>query len=168
MAYTEAASATNMETTSGASPLSQDDLHVLLVEDNLINQSLTALQLRQAGCVVHVANHGQECLEFLESSCYYREIPRISINDSAPQSPVEEKLRTPLSVILLDQKMPVMDGLTCVRKIRSMQDTGELIAHVPVIACTANARREQVGVALEAGMVCSLLSHALSTVNRLF
>lgn len=33
-------------------------LHVLLVEDNLINQKVMAHQLRQMGCTVHVANHG--------------------------------------------------------------------------------------------------------------
>jgi hypothetical protein len=34
------------------------DYHILLVEDNLINQKVLSKQLRTAGCVVHVANHG--------------------------------------------------------------------------------------------------------------
>ena len=46
-----------------------------------------------------------------------------------------------------------MDGLTCVRRIREMQRGGELNGHIPVIACTGNARREQINVSLEAGMV---------------
>lgn len=47
---------------------------------------------------------------------------------------------------------PIMDGLTCVRRIREMQDVGLFIRHVPVIAITANARPEQIADALKAGM----------------
>lgn len=45
-----------------------------------------------------------------------------------------------------------MDGLTCVRRIRQLQRSQEIITHVPVIAITANARSEQIETALEAGM----------------
>lgn len=41
-------------------------LHVLLVEDNLINQKVLSKQLRRGGCIVEVANHGIEALECLE------------------------------------------------------------------------------------------------------
>jgi len=58
----------------------------------------------------------------------------------------------PLSVLLMDLEMPVMDGLTCVSRIREMQRDGELRAHVPVIAVTANARSEQIAVAMQTGM----------------
>jgi hypothetical protein len=53
----------------------------------------------------------------------------------------------------MDLEMPVMDGLSCVRRIREMQQDGELRAHVPVIAVTANARSEQIAVAMQTGMV---------------
>ncbi|KAF1851929.1 uncharacterized protein K460DRAFT_44023 [Cucurbitaria berberidis CBS 394.84] len=121
------------------------DLHILLVEDNLINQKVTANQLRKVGCTVHIANHGVECLAVLEKSCFWR-----SEDATTPATAL-----IPLSVILLDQEMPVMDGLTCVRKIREWQREGKLNGHVPVIACTGNARREQVVSSLEAGMVKS-------------
>ena len=49
--------------------------------------------------------------------------------------------------------MPVMDGLTCTKKIRELERDGKLTGHVPIIAVTANARAEQVRTALEAGMV---------------
>jgi CheY-like chemotaxis protein len=62
-----------------------------------------------------------------------------------------------LSVILMDLEMPVMDGLTCARKIRELQKSGQLVRHVPIIAVTANARMEQIDTALEAGMVKSRL-----------
>ena len=37
--------------------------------------------------------------------------------------------------------MPVMDGLTCVKKIRELEALGKIKGHVPVIAVTANARK---------------------------
>ena len=110
-----------------------DLLHVLIVEDNLINQKVMSQQLRRAGCTVHVVNHGLECLEFLEQSAFC-------------------SAQTPLSIILLDLEMPTMDGLTCIRHIRQQQLTGKINSHVPVIAVTANARSEQISGAIEAGM----------------
>jgi CheY-like chemotaxis protein len=43
-------------------------MHVLVVEDNLVNQRVLAKQLRNLGCVVHVANHGREAIDFLEKT----------------------------------------------------------------------------------------------------
>lgn len=48
--------------------------------------------------------------------------------------------------------MPVMDGLTCTRRIRDMEKNGELSRHVPIIAVSANARKEQIDMAKEAGV----------------
>ena len=110
-------------------------LHVLVVEDNLINQRVMSQQLRKQGCVVHIANHGLEALTVLATSAF----------SSASPS-------TPLDVVLMDQEMPVMDGITCVREIRARQKTQEFIKHVPVIAVTANARSEQIAVMMQAGM----------------
>ena len=45
-----------------------------------------------------------------------------------------------------------MDGLTAVRRIRELEQTGRLKPHIPIIAVTANARSEHVASALEAGM----------------
>ncbi|KAK5131605.1 hypothetical protein LTR08_000792 [Meristemomyces frigidus] len=108
-------------------------LHVLIVEDNLINQKIMSQQLRKAGCIVHVANHGLECISFIETSTF--------CGGSVP-----------LSVVLLDLEMPIMDGLTCIQRIRKQQASGEIQGHVPVIAVTANARSEQIATAIEAGM----------------
>jgi CheY-like chemotaxis protein len=65
--------------------------------------------------------------------------------------------RLELGVVLMDQEMPVMDGLTCTKKIRELESEGKLTGHVPIIAVTANARAEQVQTALDAGMVSSTL-----------
>ncbi|KAK4970664.1 hypothetical protein LTR42_007640 [Elasticomyces elasticus] len=108
-------------------------LHVLIVEDNIINQRVMSQQLRRAGCIVHLANHGLECLGFLEGSTFCA-------------------ASTPLSIVLLDLEMPTMDGLTCIRHIREWQTEGRITQHVPVIAVTANARNEQIQAALAAGM----------------
>ncbi|KAK4619152.1 Hybrid signal transduction histidine kinase K [Fulvia fulva] len=103
------------------------------VKDNLINQKVMSQQLKRAGCIVHVANHGVECLDFLEKSTFCA-------------------AETPLSIILLDLEMPMMDGLTAIRHIRKRQRTGQINGHIPVIAVTANARSEQISQAVDAGM----------------
>lgn len=118
---------------------------ILLVEDNLVNQKVLSKQLQNAGCVVHVANHGQEALEFLEKSCLWSGNPGGHAVD----------------IVLMDLEMPVMDGLTCARRIRELQSQSMLVTHVPVIAVTANARKEQIEVSIAAGMVssCSVAIH---------
>lgn len=94
-------------------------------------------QLVKLGYTVSIANHGIEAISFLSTTRY---------------SAAHQADGTDLSVVLMDSEMPVMDGLSCVRRIREMQDEGALVAHVPVIAITANARIEQVDAALVAGM----------------
>ncbi|SLM36137.1 hsp90-like protein [Lasallia pustulata] len=113
-------------------------LKVLVVEDNLVNQKVLSKQLRNLGCIVHVANHGGECIDFLQQSRFWFD---------------HETDGSDLSVILMDLEMPVMDGLTCARKIRELQREGKIVRHVPIIAVTANARSEQIETALQSGMV---------------
>lgn len=103
------------------------DLHVLVVEDNLVNQRVLAKQLRNVGMTVSVANHGSEALEHLRTTKF------CDANQSAKE----------LSLILMDWEMPVMNGLECVRNIRQLQKEGLVKGHVPVIAVTANVRTEQ-------------------------
>ena len=131
--------------TSDGEPSSMQ-LHVLVVEDNLINQKVMVQQLKRIGCIVHVANHGLECLAFLQKTPFWKD------DDNTPLADGTTPEHTPLSVVLMDWEMPTMDGLTCVREIRRLQTTGSLVSHVPVIAVTANARGEQISVAMAAGM----------------
>lgn len=58
-----------------------------------------------------------------------------------------------------DVEMPVMNGLECARRIREYQRTGEMRSNLPIIAASANARVEQIGMALEAGMVSYSFLH---------
>jgi len=46
-----------------------------------------------------------------------------------------------------------MDGLTCVREIRRLQQERQILGHVPIIAVSANARVEQITNAKVAGVV---------------
>lgn len=108
---------------------------VLIVEDNLVNQKVLQKQLKNLGTQVYVANHGGEALEKLRQSTYCTEGGTLQ-----------------LGVVLMDQEMPVMDGLTCTKMIRQLEREGKIRVHVPIIAVTANARQEQIKTALDAGM----------------
>jgi len=103
-------------------------LRVLVVEDNLINQSVVkrqlttpAIELAGRPVDVTIANHGQEALQLLEAA-------------------------GPFDVVLMDIQMPIMDGLAATRAIR-----GQGVA-VPIIGLTGNARPEQADEARAAGM----------------
>jgi CheY-like chemotaxis protein len=52
----------------------------------------------------------------------------------------------------MDIEMPVMDGLTCTRRIRELERSGEVVEHIPILAVSANARSEQVRQAIDAGI----------------
>jgi signal transduction histidine kinase/AmiR/NasT family two-component response regulator len=115
--------------------LATTELHLLVVEDNLVNQKVMSNQLKRAGYIVAVANHGHEALEHVRKSRF-----------------ADATNGLPLHIVLCDVEMPVLDGLGFVRLIREMEAKGSLNAHIPVIAVTANARAEQQAAALEAGM----------------
>lgn len=75
------------------------NLHILLVEDNVLNQRVLCKQLRKAGCTVHVANHGGEAIEFLPRTQRW-------VRGEDHMEPALE-----VNIILMDWEMPVMDGL---------------------------------------------------------
>jgi CheY-like chemotaxis protein len=124
---------------SGSAGPTPQRLHVLLVEDNVINQQLLSKQLKKASCHVHVANHGREALELLEKMVF--------------------------DIVLMDLEMPVLNGLDAIEAIRKRETAGEGLLgqqmdigsrggkRLPVIAVTANVRHEQINTALEAGAV---------------
>jgi PAS domain S-box-containing protein len=117
-----------------------EKLHILIVEDNLVNQKVLAKQLTKAGCVVSTADNGLLALDHLAKTTFHTSTSTSSTH------------QIPLSLILMDWEMPEMDGLTCCKRIREMEESGELSGHVPVIAVTANVRAEQIATAKESGM----------------
>jgi PAS domain S-box-containing protein len=126
--------AASLVATKASPQFDPKNLDILVVEDNLINQKVLVAQLRKVGCNVSVANDGIEALAFLETTHFRRA-------DGCG-----------LSIILMDLEMPNMDGLTCVREIRKMEEAGSISRRVPVIAVTANVRDEQVSSAKRSGM----------------
>jgi PAS domain S-box-containing protein len=96
--------------------------HILLVEDNAINQELVVDLLSRAGVAVRVASDGQLALDMLA--------------------------RESFDAVLMDCQMPVMDGYAATRALRQQQQLREL----PVIAMTANAMVGDREAVLAAGM----------------
>ncbi|KAJ4350408.1 uncharacterized protein N0V89_009029 [Didymosphaeria variabile] len=126
-----------------------ENMHVLVVEDNLVNQRVLANQLRKLGCVVSVANHGGEALDFLKRTSHW-----VDKNADAPDESRMHDADLPidLHLILMDWEMPVMNGLTAVTKLRQLERGGQLSGHIPVIGVTANVREQQIQTAMDVGM----------------
>ena len=101
-------------------------IRVLLVEDNEMNQQVATELLQSAGAIVTVANHGGEAVEMLTAK------------EEAP----------PFDVVFMDMQMPVMDGLTATKVLR----TKPYLQKLPIIAMTAHALVEERQRCLDAGM----------------
>jgi CheY-like chemotaxis protein len=109
--------------TSPAAPLGRPDIQVLVAEDNPANRKLARLTLEKFGVRVFEASNGVEAL-------------------SAAR-------RFRLDAILMDCRMPVMDGYEATRRIRALPDPA---GRVPIIALTASAFHEDRLRAEQAGM----------------
>ena len=115
-------------------PTPTEPMHVLVVEDNLVNQRILRKQLEKAGCIVATADNGIHALTYLQTTTLYT----YGTN--------------PLSIVLMDLEMPEMGGLECVSRIRELESQGVIQRHIPVVAVTANVRAEQMVVARKSGM----------------
>jgi CheY-like chemotaxis protein len=122
---------TQAQTQSTPAP-SSSRTAVLIVEDNLINQRLLRKLLTKHGYDTMVANNGEEALALLASSTWN---PRQTRNIS---------MILKIDIVLCDIEMPIMDGKTCVRRVRQLQQENLLSDSIPMIAITGNARHEQV------------------------
>ena len=132
------------ELAKAAARRARKDVGVLIVEDNLVNQRVLQKQLQHLGFTVNVVNHGGECLDRLRQSSWWRD-------DQLATVAARKELQ--VGVVLMDQEMPVMDGLAATETIRKWEGEGKLVQHVPIIAVTANARAEQIQALINAGMV---------------
>ena len=95
---------------------------ILLAEDNLINQKIAVRLLNRLGLDVDVAGDGYEVLEKLRHRSY--------------------------DVILMDMRMPFMDGLETCRRIREERT----ILQPQIIALTANSYYDAIDLCIGAGM----------------
>lgn len=94
-------------------------MRILLVEDSPDNQALISIYLNRAGAHVEIASDGEQGMKMALGSRY--------------------------DVILMDVQMPIMDGITAVKKLRE-QDYGK-----PILALTAHAMKEERVRCLQAG-----------------
>jgi signal transduction histidine kinase/CheY-like chemotaxis protein len=104
--------------------------HVLLAEDNEINQQVAYEILQGAGLKVSVVDNGQKAVNAVKAKRY--------------------------DAVLMDIQMPVMDGHAATREIRSweskMQNPNSKIESIPIIAMTAHAMAGDEEKSLQAGM----------------
>ncbi len=100
---------------------------ILLSEDNELNQEIAIAILEDAGFSVEVAGNGQIAVEMLKKSQpgYYQ-------------------------LILMDVRMPVMNGYEATKAIRSLENRE--LSSIPILAMTANAFEEDRQEALKSGM----------------
>ena len=136
----------NLDPPSRKSSSHRNALHILLVEDNILNQKVLSKQLVKAGCTVHVANHGGEAIDFLPRT-------RLWSNKRSPDPHEDDAGLLELTVILMDWEMPVMDGIACSKRIRELEREGSMTGRLLIVGTTANARDAQIKAAMDAGMV---------------
>jgi PAS domain S-box-containing protein len=99
-------------------------LHILLAEDNMVNQKLVIRLLEKKGHTVDVVEDGRAVLEAVDRKTH--------------------------DLILMDLQMPEMDGLAATAAIREKEkETGD---HMPIIALTAHAMSGDRERCLKAGM----------------
>lgn len=108
-------------------PQDLKDRRVLLVEDNEINTFVARRILENQGAIVEHAENGKEAVDAVVGN---------------PEGYYE--------IIIMDIRMPVMNGLEATAAIRKLErsDAGS----IPIIAMTANAYDEDMRQSLEAGM----------------
>src|SRR5207245_10622560 len=101
-------------------------LHVLLAEDNAVNQRLAASLLERRGHKVTIAANGREALDAVRQQ--------------------------PFDVVLMDVQMPEMGGFEATAAIRALERGNGNAAPLPIIAMTAHAMKGDRERCLVAGM----------------
>ncbi len=100
------------------------ELHILLAEDNPVNQKVACAMLKKMGHRVTVVKNGVEALQSYATTTF--------------------------DLVLMDVQMPQMDGLEAVRRIREQERGRDF--RLPIIALTAHAMPSDRQRCLEAGM----------------
>ncbi|WP_249199374.1 ATP-binding protein [Photobacterium sp. GJ3] len=100
-------------------------LHVLVVEDNHLNVLIMESFLKQWGFLTYTAENGLDALDMIQHQSF--------------------------DLVLMDNHMPVMDGLESTRRIRALPEPYRI---VPIFACTADAFEETQKNMMNAGVDC--------------
>jgi signal transduction histidine kinase/ActR/RegA family two-component response regulator len=100
-------------------------IHVLLAEDNVVNQKLAGTLLSRLGCTFELAGNGEEAFT--------------------------ATTRRTFDLVLMDCMMPEMDGYEATRRIRQ-REVAEALPRLPIVALTANATSDDVAKCMAAGM----------------
>ena len=101
--------------------------HILLAEDNELNQEIATAILEEAGFTLEIAENGQIAVDL--------------ISQAKPGH---------FDLVLMDVQMPVMGGYAATQAIRALPDRAR--AGIPILAMTANAFEEDRRAALASGM----------------
>jgi CheY-like chemotaxis protein/HPt (histidine-containing phosphotransfer) domain-containing protein len=117
-----AATAARLARLGSLAPLSG---RILLAEDNLTNQLVALGILKKMGLRADAVGDGGEAVKSLQT--------------------------IPYDLVLMDMRMPVMDGIEATRRIRGPQSSA-LNRQIPIIAMTANVQQTDRAACLEAGM----------------
>jgi len=115
-----------LESTSAppAADLPQPTHHILLVEDDKINQIVAKMTLEELGCQLDIANNGKEAVDMVADGHY--------------------------DLVLMDVHMPVLDGYAATQRIRQ-REVGTN-THLPIVAMTADVITSDLDKCVEVGM----------------
>jgi signal transduction histidine kinase/AmiR/NasT family two-component response regulator len=118
------------------SPTSSGRRHILLVEDNVINQRVVQRKLFDKNFLVSTANNGREAVEFI-TAAFHKE---------------NEQQGEAVDMVLMDLEMPIMNGNAAAAQIREIEREKGREARVPILGVSANVRQEKRQAMLEHGM----------------
>lgn len=129
-------SATAIDLTESESTDKGENITILVVDDDMFVRELLIAQIGPLGHRIHAADNGQAALTILE------------------------KERGAIDVVLMDRSMPVMDGLSAVRHMKSHPE----LRGIPVIMLTGAGKPEEIQAGLEAGVFYYLIKPVNETV----
>jgi len=106
--------------------MSERKYKILIAEDNPINVKVAEFTLKSIASEIHIAKNGKEVLDKIENTVY--------------------------DVILMDVKMPVMDGYEATKQIRINESAAKVENPIKIIAITANNQPEEIQYCMSIGM----------------
>ena len=107
--------------------------HILVAEDNMVNQELAREMITNLGCTVEIVDNGLQAFEAISESLL-------------------DNIQKPYDLILMDCQMPEMDGFEATKNLRQWEGQQKVLQRIPIIALTANAMEGDRDKCIAAGM----------------